>query len=70
MTFSTFVQTAETVKGRTPDWRMGQTYFNVLSQVRPDLAELVRGTELDPFYQDDRVVGFLEFVASRWDDAA
>lgn len=50
-----------------PRWRDGQTYFNVLYAGRPDLADAVRGTDLDPFHRDDRVPAFLRWVARNWD---
>lgn len=34
------------------DWRLGQAYFNALFLIYPEVAELVRGTEADPFYVD------------------
>jgi hypothetical protein len=33
-------------------WRYGQTLFNCLHTFRPDLADKVRTTPLDPFYKD------------------
>lgn len=42
--------------------RAGQAAFNVLGLVRPDLAERVRGTELDPFYRDDRLDAFFVWL--------
>lgn len=32
------------------NWRYGQAIFNLLCDVRPDVAESIRGTDLDPFY--------------------
>ena len=46
--------------------RKGQAFFNELLVVRPDIAERVRGTVLDPFYQDARLPEFLSFVAKEW----
>lgn len=34
------------------DWRYGQALFNALAQHRPDIAESLRGTRLDPFYRE------------------
>lgn len=52
------------------EWRIGQAMFNGLLQVRPDLAEKVRGTDKDPFYavtrQDDRVTAFEQFARENW----
>ena len=52
------------------DWRFGQAAFNVLAEWRPDLAERVRGTMLDPFYSsrgDTRLKTFLRFLEQNWD---
>lgn len=46
--------------------RAGQAYFNVLADVRPDLAEPIRGSLLDPFYKDDKLGAFLTAVGERW----
>lgn len=45
-----FYTLAELTQRDNPSWRWGQTLFNVLEQVRPDLSEQIRGTDLDPFY--------------------
>ena len=51
-------------------WRFGQAAFNVLAEVRPDLAEQVRGTQRDPFYardaSDPRLGRFAAFLAENW----
>lgn len=49
-----------------PEWRLGQTYFNVLAAVRPDLAAEVNGSLIDPFYRDARLPDFNEFVLENW----
>jgi hypothetical protein len=48
-------------------WRVGQTYFNVLYRVRPDLSEAIRGTHLDPFHNDDEVPKFLAWASANWE---
>lgn len=51
-----------------PDpWRFGQTCFNVLHDVRPDLSPKVRGNhDLDPFYVDHKLPAFFEFLKENW----
>lgn len=62
-----FVQdTYQMLRGAPDNWRMGQTAFNVLVNVRPDLSEQVRGTDLDPFYKDDRLLAFYQWVEENW----
>lgn len=55
-----------------PQWRYGQSLFNTLLGIRPDLAEQIRGTEIDPFHarggtDDPRLYKFGEFVNREWD---
>lgn len=49
-----------------PEWRIGQTYFNVLASINPALATEVTGSLKDPFYQDAKLPGFHEFVSENW----
>lgn len=43
--------------------RYGQIAFNMLNDVRPELAAFVRGTEADPYYcEGTREAEFLEFI--------
>lgn len=58
------------IKASRHQWRYGQAMFNHLLEVRPDLAEAVRGTDKDPFYvkelADPRWDRFVEFIESEW----
>lgn len=47
-----------------PDWRWGQCLFNALSALDYERAETIRGTVLDPFYDDSRVDAFLAWVGA------
>jgi len=44
------------------DLRMGQSYFNALAKVNPDLADKITDTEYDCFYDDNKVVNFIEYL--------
>lgn len=33
-------------------WRLGQGFFNLLADKYPELSEQIRGTNLDPFYNN------------------
>jgi hypothetical protein len=54
------------------NWRLGQTAFNTLADMRPDLAEHIRGSDSDPFYADHlpagylKVANFLAHVREEW----
>lgn len=43
--------------------RKGQSAFNALYKEYPQVADKVRGTPADPFYDDDKLPEFWEFVA-------
>lgn len=55
---------------RVHRWRYGQAIFNHLTQIRPDLAEIIRGTDKGPFYvenlHDPRWDRFVEFIETKW----
>lgn len=53
-------------RAENPSWRKGQTYFNVLTDVRPDLADLIRGTGIDPYHQDCNLAAFLGQISTMW----
>ena len=46
-----------------PKWRKGQAYFNYLYQLHPDVANEIRETEYDPFYNDSRIDKFLNKIS-------
>jgi hypothetical protein len=47
----------EVAKARNthPEWRVGQRFFNVLHDMDPELANMIRGTLADPFYNENRI---------------
>ena len=47
--------------------RYGQTYFNLLYEFRPEIADQIRGTNLDPFYKETVAHGVHEFVQQAYD---
>lgn len=66
MTFPEYLVEVAAYQTSHPSWRRGQRHFNVLCMHRTDISETIRGTLLDPFYQDARIPTFLEAVRSRW----
>ena len=44
-----------------PNWRRGQTFFNVLEAFYPEEAEKIRATKYDPFHSEsyDEAVEYL-----------
>lgn len=55
-------------RAENPSWRKGQTYFNVLFDVRPDISEKIRATNLDPYHNDCKLGEFLHYVAKVWNN--
>lgn len=51
-----------------PEWRRGQAFFNVLCNYDPAAAEAMRGTDIDPFYDNKRIPQAIWFVAERWEN--
>jgi hypothetical protein len=53
---------------QAPDWRLGQTYFEVLKEQHPTLAAELSGTPWDPYDDDRRLPFFLETVHAKWEE--
>jgi hypothetical protein len=63
LTRSMFVRKYASIRQEeNPEWRWGQTIFNVTSDLYPRLADMARGSIRDPFYLDSRVDGFLSWL--------
>lgn len=52
------------LRSQHSEWREGQCYFNALLKVEPEIAEVVRGSKYDPFFNDRRIEEFLIYMAS------
>lgn len=66
--FHDFLGRVEKIR-RYYKWRYGQALFNALSNVRPQLAEEIRGTPLDPFHVNemkDVPDELFEMLEERW----
>jgi len=57
-----FLMEVDKVKSEHEEWRLGQTMFNVLLVFRPKLAEKIRATYYDPFYDNQKIQTFLERI--------
>ena len=66
MSTEEFKRGAQRYRDAHPAQRSGQAWFNYLHQVRPELADLVRGGDSDPFHDDRRLGYFLRFVETAW----
>jgi hypothetical protein len=43
-----------------PDWRVGQAVFNTAMAWAGERANALRGSSVDPFYDDEKVNAFLD----------
>ena len=50
------------IKIKFPFLRVGQIYFNTLLDINNDLANIIRGTENDPFYSDEKIPLFIQSI--------
>ena len=75
MTFSAFMMAyfkSLTVDQRlaesagTRGLRQGQLLANMLRELRPDLADMLRGSELDPFYRFSVRHATWEWLEAHW----
>lgn len=66
--YTQYLRRIDELRSMHPDWRSGQTAFNALSEFDPALQNLLRGTRVDPFYDDSRLLSFLERVHACWFD--
>jgi hypothetical protein len=49
-------------------WRYGQTYFNMLAQAKIDVANMIRGTDLDPFMSEEVTELQHKIIEGIWND--
>lgn len=64
--FHTQVVTAHTTQPVKGDLRLGQVYFNMLCELRPDISEVLRGSMIDPFFKERITQVVHDFVRERW----
>ncbi len=64
--FSGYLRKVQHAKREHPEWRNGQAHFVVLTKVRMDIARALWSTDVDPFYDDDKVPAFLASVGEMW----
>ena len=56
----------ESLRRQNNGWRLGQAMFNHLYSKRPDLADRIRDTELDPFYDDSLCPATEKWIWENW----
>lgn len=66
MTFTEFMLYAIEYDQQHHKERAGQSAFNALHNADAELANEIRGTDLDPFYDDDVLPEFWFHLERRW----
>jgi hypothetical protein len=67
MTYEEFIaKVASNYEKLGEEWRYGQTFFNTLSSLRPDLAETIRGSLHDPYHKEIISEETHRFLSARW----
>ena len=56
--FEDIKEAAKIIRGKYPELREGQSFFNVLNRSEPDIAKEIKGTSLDMFDNDDNIEVF------------
>jgi hypothetical protein len=64
--FEAYLDEVERARVDTPEHiRDGQLAYNLLTQMRPELAAVVPEV-VDPFFRDDRIGPFTEWLQRNW----
>lgn len=53
---------ARELRRQNPNYRWGQALFNALYDINPELADHVRGTGADPFYDNSKINHFYYYL--------
>jgi hypothetical protein len=51
---------------KNPDIRYGQAVFNAIELIDPEFANIIRGTEHDCYYDDEKVSVVVNLLGTRW----
>lgn len=66
ISFDAYLSEVDKAYRENRGWRLGQTYFNILHRIKPDLANAIRTTEADPFDSCGKLNEFLRVAERFW----
>lgn len=66
VSYDEFLAIVERYHKSLPDWKYGQTYFNILTSVKPLLAETIKGSLHDPSSKEKVSEETHKLVSSKW----
>ena len=58
------LETATKIRMEYPYFRKGQAFFNALYHLHPEIADNIRSTEFDPFYDDNKTKPCINKISS------
>ena len=61
---STVLEEARRIRIKCADIRYGQSFFNALYTLFPEVGDSVRATENDPFYSDIVLIKCIYFISN------
>lgn len=66
LTYHGYLRLVAWYQAQNPKQRVGQAHVNILTILRPDLADEIHASDtLDPFYDDNRLAAYLEHIRQR-----
>ncbi|HMT01742.1 MAG TPA: hypothetical protein PKD00_00290 [Burkholderiales bacterium] len=60
--YYSFVEQAENLVINNPSLRLGQCLFNIFFENYPDIINKIKNTDKDPFYNNNNIVKFLNYI--------
>ena len=69
MNYYSFKLRAQQEWAEAPSLRLGQVYFNLLADLRPDLANELRDSPHDPYFRNEIPQATEDIVLKDWDDS-
>lgn len=63
--FSAVLKRSNALRDWHPLWRKGQRLFQALHDTNVTLANEIRGTDIDPFYDDTRCMDFYAWLTEQ-----
>lgn len=55
----TILEAAHQDVKKWPELRLGQTVYNIAHHRHPEVVRILVGSDIDPFYHNDRIEAFL-----------
>jgi len=63
--FAELMFNASVMMNEQPNLRYGQALYNCLVDINPQLVTSINNTEIDPFYDNNKVPAFLTFITDK-----